>query len=237
MANQFSINMDDKPHLTALKNKDVKAFKEVVGTFVGLMEMAAEKGWSDLPKVIHSSLSFNDLVTGVLNAVMTTEKINPEAYTALESDLHPLALMSDQRKDLITGEPEVYDWKRHFSVDSNEVSRETLEEIIRKMLYLVRWFDIDSVSKALIANQFPVVDGKDIMKLPFQPALKYQQQHLGDLHVGKFLHTIGALNCGEIDKEKFHCPACLVGDLEEFHNHKVCPRCNAGFTLSEELSF
>lgn len=237
MANEFKINMDDKPHLTALKNKDVKAFKEVVGTFVGLMEMAAEKGWHNLPGAIHSSLSFNDLVTAVLNAVMTTEEIHPEAYTALEADLHPLALVSDKRKDLITGEQEVYDWKRHFSLGTNEVSREALEEIIRKMLYLVRWFDIDTVSKALIANQFPVVDGKDIMKLPFQPALKYQQTHLGELYVGKFLHNIGALNCGEIDRDKFHCPACLIGDLEEFHNHKVCPRCNAGFTLSEELSF
>lgn len=236
MANQFAINMDDKPHLTALKNQDVKAFKEVVGTFVGLMEVAAANNWHQLPQTIHTSLSFNDLVSAVLNALLTTEKINPAAYTALESDLHPLALMSDKRVDLISGERELYDWKRHFAVDSNEVSKETLETIIRKMLYLVRWFDIDSVSKALIANQFPIMDAKDIMKLPFQPALKYQKTYLGELHVGKFLHDVGALNCGELDKSVKECPSCSVGTLEIVKtNYKVCPRCNAGFALREEL--
>lgn len=233
MVNAFNINLDDKPFLSAMKSTDVKAFKEVVGTFVGLMELAAEKKWHKLPETIHTSLSFKDVVTGVLNGVMTTESINPEAFSTLDADLHPLALMSDKRKDLITGENEVYDWKQHFLLDSNEVSKETIEQIIRKLFYLVRWFDLDSVSKAMLTQQFPVVDAHDVRKLPFQPALQYQKK-FGDLMVGKFMHDIGALNCGEINKDTSECPACSIGKLEVVHQYKVCPRCNAGYALMED---
>jgi hypothetical protein len=229
----FEIKLDDKPNLSKLMKLDVVAFKAIVGTFVGLMEVAAEKNWHRLPDQIHSSLSFNDVVTGVLNAVMTTREIEPKAYAALEDDLHPLALLSDKRKDLITGEPEYFNWRNHFSLDTSEVSRETIEKIIRSMLYLVRWFDIESVSKALTTNSFPVIDPKDVMKLPFQPALKYQQEHLGELHVGKFFHDIGAFNCGELPIEHTHCDACGVATLEPMGKYRVCPKCNAGFTVGE----
>jgi hypothetical protein len=231
--NAFKINLDSKPHLSRLKNADNAAYKQVVSTFVNLMEIAAEKKWHQLPQTIHTSLNFNDIVTGTLNAVMTTKEIEPKAYAALEDDLHPLALLSDKRKDLVSGAPEHYDWKKHFALDTNEVSRETLEKIIRSMLYLVRWFDIETVSKALQTSTFPIIDSKDVAKLPFQPALEYQKEHLGELHVGKFLHDIGAFNCGDITDMKYHCPACVIGDLEEIThndiNYKVCPRCNAGF--------
>jgi hypothetical protein len=231
---KFNIDLDDKPYLARLMKSDVSAFKSIVGTFVGLMEVAAEKNWHKLPEQIHSSLSFADVVNGVLNAVMIIREIDPKAYAALEDDLHPLALLSDKRTDLITGDDEYFDWRSHFTVDTKDVSRETLEQIIRKMLYLVRWFDIETVSKALMTNSFPVVDPKDIAKLPFQPALKYQAEKLGELHVGKFLHDIGAFNCGTIENSKYHCPACVVGDLEVIHakmNYKVCPKCNAGYMI------
>jgi hypothetical protein len=230
----FNIKLDDKPNLNNLSKSDVKAFKSIVGTFVSLMETAAEKNWHQLPKAIHTSLSFEDVVNGVLNAVMTTKEIDPEAFATLEYDLHPLALISDKRKNLITQDSEPYNWRSHFSMDTNEVSQESLEKIIRKMLYLVRWFDIDTVSKSLVSNQFPVIDGKDIMKLPFQPALKYQKEHLGELYVGKFLHDIGALNCGHIESNTHTCPACNIGAVLEIKNHKVCPRCNAGFKVEVE---
>lgn len=240
MANEFKINLDSKPALTRLKEIDVSAFREVVGTFVNLMEVAAEKNWVALPKQIHTSLSFDDVVSGILNAVMTTKEIEPKAYATLEDDLHPLALLSDLRKNVITGEPEEYDWKSHFSLDSNEISRATLEHIIRKILYLVRWFDIESVSKSMITNQFPVIDDKDIRKLPFQPALMYQQVHMGELYVGKFLHDIGAFNCGEIEHTEIFCPACKISQLKPIAGEKtdllVCPRCNAGFEVEELTS-
>lgn len=233
MAN-FEINLDDKPALSKLMRKDKSAFREIVGTFVSLMEVAAEKNWIDLPKQIHTSLSFEDVVGGTLDAIMSTKDIHPSAYATLESDLHPLALLSDKRKDAVSGDPVEYDWKSHFSLDSNYVSRETLEHIIRKMLYLMRWFDIEQVSKALISNQFPMVDDRDIRKLPFQPALMYQIKHLGELHSGKFLHNIGAFDCGTIDSKEVYCPACKIGHMEDIENYKVCPRCNSGFTLQEE---
>ena len=233
----FKINLDDKPYLSDLFRKDKATFKDVVGTFVNLMETAATLSWYKLPDAVHSSMTFSDLVNGVLNAVMTTKEIEPNAFATLEMDLHPLALISDKRKNLITGDTELYDWKSHFSLDSDDLSKEAIEHIIRKILYLVRWFDIDSVSKALMTNQFPIVDNKDIQKLPFQPALRYQQEKLGDLYIGKFLHDIGAFNCGIIDKHITECPACHIGELKEVEEHLVCPRCNAGFTIEEEMGF
>lgn len=233
VANKFSINLDNKPYLSKLRSENKEAYKEVVGTFVDLMEVAAEKKWNLLPQTIHTSLSFNDIVGGVLNAVMTTRELEPKAYAALEDDLHPLALLSDKRKDLITGEREYFDWKTHFALDSKEVSRETIEKIIRSMLYLVRWFDIETVSKALQTNSFPIIDPKDVAKLPFQPALKYQEEHLGELYVGKFLHDIGAFNCGTVAND-IHalCPACKTSTLTEvIEGIAVCPKCNAGFEI------
>jgi hypothetical protein len=170
---------------------------------------------------------------------MTTKEIDPEAFTTLEYDLHPLALISDKRRNLITQNSEPYDWRHHFSMDTNEVSQEALEKIIRKLLYLVRWFDIDTVSKSLVSNQFPVIDGKDIMKLPFQPALKYQKENLGELYVGKFLHDVGALNCGPLPEQNANnCSSCIVGELKHIgvgiNHYHVCPRCNAGFTVIPE---
>jgi hypothetical protein len=235
----FNIKLDDKPNLNNLSKSDVKAFKSIVGTFVSLMETAAEKQWHKLPEAIHTSLSFEDVVNGVLNAVMTTKEIDPEAFATLEYDLHPLALISDKRKNLITQNKEPYDWRSHFSMDTNEVSQESLEKIIRKLLYLVRWFDIDTVSKSLVSNQFPVIDGKDIMKLPFQPALRYQKENLGDLYVGKFMHNIGVFNCGPLpEQNSSNCPACGIGELQHIgvgdkHYH-VCSRCNSGFLYERE---
>ena len=231
---KFSINLDTKPYLANLRETDKAAYNEVVSTFVSLMETAAEKKWHKLPEQIHSSISFNDVVTGTLNAVMTTREIEPKAYQALEDDLHPLALLSDRRKDLISGEPEYVNWRNHFTLDTNDVSRETIEAILRKLLYLVRWFDIDTVSKSLMTNSFPTIDSKDVAKLPFQPALKYQTDKLGELHVGKFFHDIGAFNCGELPIEYTHCVACGVGTLEPMGKYRVCPKCNAGYEVEGE---
>lgn len=228
---KFTINLLDKPSLLHLAKTNVPVLKEVIGTFVGLMEVAAKEQWHELPKSIHTSLSFQDIITGVLNAIMTTREIDPKAHATLEADLHPLSLLSDQRESVITGERELYDWRSHFLMDTNEVSRETLEKIIRKMLYLMRWFDVESVSKALITREFPIMDDKDIEKLPFQPALKYQKEHLGELYVGKFWHDIGAFNCGTIGEEEVKCPSCAIGDLKVIDNYKVCSRCNGGWKI------
>ena len=212
---KFSIDLEDKPFLKRLSQENKAAFSDIVKTFVGLMEVAAEKNWHELPQHIHSSLSFSDVVNGVLNAVMTTKEIDKNVFATLEYDLHPLALLSDKREDMVTGERMYTDWRSYFSIDSKDVSRETIEQIIRKMMYLVRWFDIDTVSRALMSSDFPIRDPKDIAKLPFQPALKYQAEQLGDLYVGKFFHEIGAFNCGTIEPEAIICPACHIGDFPD----------------------
>jgi hypothetical protein len=230
MANEFKINLDSKPHLLELKNTDAQTFKTIVGTFVNIMEVAAEGKWTDVPESIHSTLSFDDMISGVLNAIMDTPKIDGDGYAALGADLHPLSLMSDTRKNVITNEFEAYDWRKHFALDPNEVPKEALEKVVRKILYLVRWFDVD-VSKQ--TQQFPVIDAKDIRKLPFQPALLYQKQYLGELHIGKFMHGFGAFDCGEIEDEVVTCKACNIATLNQITQHvKVCARCNAGFKVT-----
>lgn len=232
---QFIIRLDDKPHLTELLKKDKQAFKDIVGLFVELMEVTAKNEWYTLPSRLGISLTYKELVSGIMNAILDVKALNEEAYAALGDNLHPLSLLSDTQKDIVTGEQEYFDWKRYFVVDDNTITQETLEKIIRKILYLVRWFSIDEVSYQLLANQFPIVDPKDLQKLPFQPALVYQQEHAGELAVGKFMHDIGAFDCGEVEKGTT-CPACKIGKLVDVNNVKVCPRCNAGFR-EKEMTF
>jgi hypothetical protein len=101
-------------------------------------------------------------------------------------------------------------------------------------MYLVRWFDIDTVSESLLTNSFPILDAKNIEKLPFQPALRYQQIIKGDLHVGTFLKEVGLFDCGAIPSDTEICPACEFGELETLKNHehiKGCRRCNSGFII------
>ena len=231
---QFIIRLDDKPHLTELLKKDKQAFKDIVGLFVDLMEVTAKNEWHTLPSRLDISLTYKEIVSGIMNAIFDVKALNEEAYAALGDNLHPLSLLSDTQKDIVTGEQEYFDWKRYFVVDGDAITQETLEKIIRKILYLVRWFSIEEVSKQLLANQFPTVDPKDLQKLPFQPALIYQQESLGELAVGKFMHDIGAFDCGEVEKGRKTCPACQIGELVNVNNVKVCPRCNAGF---REMTF
>lgn len=232
MAEFFKIDLTNKPSLYELQTTDKQAFMKIIGTFVSLMEVAAKDEWYKLPETIHTSLSFEDIVVGVLNAVMNTEAIEPTAYATLEQDLHPLGLLSDQRNNLITGEREVYDWRSHFVMKGSRVNRDTLEKIIRKLLYLVRWIDIETVSKTLLTREFQDIHNQDIGALAFQPALMYQKEHLGELFVGKFFHDIGAFDCGKITYEQRKiCPACNIGELQDIHDHRVCPRCNAGFDI------
>lgn len=234
---QFIIRLDDKPHLTELLKKDKQAFKDIVVLFVDLMEVTAKNEWHTLPSRLGISLTYKEIVLGMMNAIFDVKALNEEAYAALGDNLHPLSLLSDTQKDIVTGEQEYFDWKRYFVVDDDTITQETLEKIIRKLLYLVRWFSIDEVSNQLLANQFPIVDPKDLQKLPFQPALVYQQESLGELAVGKFMHDIGAFDCGEVEKDQSTCPACQIGKLVNVNNVKVCPRCNAGFREKEEMTF
>ena len=101
---KFEIKLDTRSALSSLMKSDVDSFKTIVGTFVDLMEVAASKQWHTLPETVHTSLSFQDIVTGVLNAVMTTGEIDEKAYSAIGSDLHPLALLSDNRRNIVSGE-------------------------------------------------------------------------------------------------------------------------------------
>lgn len=234
----IKIHFDDKkPHLTKLLNEDRPKALAIIGTFVECMELAAQHGWHELPNAIHSSVSFNTMILAVLEGVLTTKEYPSDSYSALENEVHPLSLLSDQKKDLLTGEDILFDWKKHFNLDSDELTKENIATIIRKMFYLMRWFDIDTVSKALYSSSFPIVDSKNIEKLPFQPALKYQQQIGGDLHAGSFLQDVGLLDCGTITPETEICPSCSFETLETLPHHeniKGCRRCNAGFVVEVE---
>lgn len=236
----FKIKLDNKPHLSALLGEDKQKGKEIISTFVECMELAAEKGWHNLPKNIHSSVDFRTMIQAVLEGVLTTQDFPNDSYATLGNDVHPLSLLSDERTDLLSGEQSVYNWREHFVIKSDQVNKEVISEIIRKIMYLVRWFDIESVSESLLTNQFPILDAKNIEKLPFQPALRYQQQIKGDLFAGTFMKEVGLFDCSTVTADTENCPACSIGELETIkgHDHIVgCPRCNSGFVVEGGLDF
>jgi hypothetical protein len=240
-APSFTIKLDDKPHLLALLGEDASKAREVIGTFVNLIEQAAKYEWYKLPEFIHSSITFPDLISGILEGILTVQKYPSNSYLTLEQDVHPLSLLSDTAKDEYTKKELEYNWRDHFTLKDSHVSKETIAKIYRELSYLVRWFDLDSIRNGLFANDYPVIDNvKGVAKLPFFPSLRYQKEVKGELHVGQFLHEVGLFDCGEVAPDVDICLACQIGELETITNHehiKGCRRCNSGFIVKEGLDF
>ena len=240
-APSFTIKLDDKPELLKLITEDEAKGREVIGTFVNLMEQAAKYEWYKLPSAIHSSVTFPDLISGILEGILTVQKYPSDSFLTLEQDVHPLSLLNDQTRDEYTKKELEYNWRDHFTLKDSHVSKETIAKIYRELSYLVRWFDLDSIRQGLFANDYPVVDNvKGVAKLPFYPSLRYQKEVKGELHVGQFLYEVGLFDCGEINQEIEVCPACQIGTLETITNHehiKGCRRCNSGFVVKEGLDF
>lgn len=240
---EIKLNVDEsKPNLLKVMHENPALAKEVIGTFVQLMEesFSPDKGisWSELPKKLHKELTFQALIRGVLRGALDVQAMNPEAYDALQVEVHPLAMLSP-RKNYLSGGMTVYNWRDHFKMPADtQVSEETVAQLIRKTLRYARYIKMEELHNALEYNQIATYRGMgddQIAKLPMYPALRYQLK-IGALHVGKFFDDIGFLDCGTyeigIDEDPI-CQACGHEGVQDIGKYQVCLNCNAGYRKEE----
>jgi hypothetical protein len=230
----FTIKLDDKPNLTKALQTNPELAKQVIATFVQLVEESFDdsKGiaWAELPQQLHQDLTFPDLIKGVLRGALDTKKLNPIAFDALRIEVHPLSILSP-RKNYIDGGVKYYDWRNHFGLPQDAfINVDTVEQVIRKLIRYAKVISVETLQRHLEVNQIATYRGlgdEQVRKLPFYPALRFQSQKFGDLHVGKFYDDVGFFDCGTSDEE--YCPACNRYDLRQVGEYKVCLSCNAGY--------
>lgn len=234
---KFSIDTADKPHITDLMKSNPKLAKEVIETFVQCMEEAANPtngmAWADLPKKFSEDLSFKELILGILKGSLDLKDINPDAFDAIKEEVHPLSMLM-LRRDYLNGGVRRYDWRSHFRLPKDaRIDQETIANIFRKLLRYYKYVKVDDLAYALVNNQVKTFEGlgeRNVELLPFIPSLRYQQAKFGDLHVGKFFDTVGALDCGMwVDQDE--CPACQApaNDMYVTGKYHICQNCNAGY--------
>jgi hypothetical protein len=235
----FKINVDDKPNLKKALSENPQQAKEVIQTFVQMMELSFDESngirWADLPKELNEKLTFNDLIKGVLDGLLSTRQVNPETFDVMKIEVHPLSILSP-RRNYIDGGYKYYNWREIFKLDEHEpINYLTIAKILRKMLRYIKYIDIQTLAEHLQANQITTYRGlgdEQIKRLPFYPAIRYQQKLKGDLQVGKFYDDVGFFDCGT--NEKDYCLACNRYDLHKIGDYKVCLACNAGFKGGED---
>jgi len=235
----FKINVDDKPKLKQALAENPALAKEVIQTFVQMMEESfnSENGvrWADLAKELNEKLSFNDLIKGVLHGILSTKQINPDTFDVLKVEVHPLSILAP-RKNYIDGGLKYYNWRDIFKLEANEpIDSNTISKILQKIMRYAKYLDVQTLAEHLQSNQIATYRGlgiEQVKRLPFYPALRYQQKIKGDLHVGKFLDEIGFFDCGE--NENAYCVSCNRSDLYVIGDYRVCLSCNAGYTKGGE---
>jgi hypothetical protein len=236
---KFSIDTSNKPKLEALMKSDKGKAKEVIDTFVSLIEESLDDSngipWVDLPAKFGGGLTFPQLIKGILHGSLDLKTMNPAVYDIMFEEVHPLSMLTS-RKDALSGNVKYSDWRKHFQLpQGTPINQDTIEEIFRKLLRYYKYVDVDDLAGAIMVNQIATFKGMgeaNVQNLPFVPALRYQQRFFGDLYVGKFYDQIGAFDCGPIS-DTSTCPACKVEELGDIGKYKVCPSCNAGFEKAE----
>jgi hypothetical protein len=239
---KFSIDTSDKPKLEALMKSDKGRAKEIINTFVSLIEESLDDSngipWADLPAKFGGGLTFPQLIKGILHGSLDLKDLNPGTYDIMFEEVHPLSMLTP-RKDALNEGVKYTDWRNHFKMPPNTpVNQDTIESIFRKLLRYYKYVDFDDLAGALMRNQIATFKGlgeHNVQVLPFYPALRYQKETLGELHVGTFIDDIGALDCGEWDGgiENPHCPACMHHTIEDLDKYMLCLSCNAGFEKAE----
>ncbi|CAB4144109.1 hypothetical protein UFOVP453_20 [uncultured Caudovirales phage] len=231
---EIKIKLDDKPNLKRLYEKDPTRAKEIISTFVQLMDESCDESkgiaWSELPSQLSPELTFGELIRGVLRGALDVREINPETFDVLKIEAHALSMLSP-RRNYIDGGVKYYAWREHFKLKSDEqVNAETIATIIRKLLRYAKYIDVQTLQNHLESNQIATYRGlgdEQIKRLPFYPALRYQRETFGDLRVGVFLDEIGFFDCGHNDGD--HCIACSRFDIHRIGKYKACLSCNAGY--------
>lgn len=238
---KMEISFKDKPNIQAALLENPALVKEVISTFVGLMEQSFDKtngySWAELPKLLNPKLDFASLVRGVLRGALDVKGMDAEAFAALGVEAHPFAMFSPRKSG---DRVRVYDWRKHWHVDpSADVSEEVVADLVKKMFRYTRWIKLDEFADAVNSSQ--VVTYKALPQvirdnLPFAPALLYQKKiHGSDLAVGKRIPETGFFDCGEWPGDATECPACKHPTEEMLNIGGVigCLYCDAGFILEE----
>lgn len=235
----FMISLLDKPNLRKLRTADKEAYGEIIKTALEIAENAADSSrkipWYGLPFHISEGLTYRDLMTAIVEAAFDVADLNKETFDIMGADLHPLSLLKKQarRGDRYS------DWRTHFGMPEDaEVSKETIKSVLRTLLYYAKYINVEQFGKALMSNQLEAhkaLPDQNMLKLPFYPALKYQEGRVGDLNVGKFWPHLGAFYGGLMKKVPDTCPACGHGKMavtpDSIH---VCEKCNIGIKEDEE---
>lgn len=238
---KFSIDTSNKPKLEALMKSDKGKAKEIIDTFVSLIEESLDDSngipWADLPAKFGGGLTFPQLIKGILHGSLDLKSINPDVYDIMFEEIHPLSMLTP-RKDALNEGTKYTDWREHFKMaPGTSINQNTIEAIFRKLLRYYKYVNFDDLAGALMYNQIATFKGlgdHNVKVLPFYPALRYQKETLGELHVGTFIDSIGSLDCGKWQHEYGEqCPACKGEETKELGKHIVCLSCNAGYEKAE----
>lgn len=232
---------DTKPNLKRLRGKDKAKFLEVVKTFMEIAEEAADDSvpipWYELPSMLNSKMTMKMVASAALRAVFRADQLNKDTFSVLGATLHPLSHFGERS---INRGGAYSSWQRYFMLEPDaEVNEESIEKVIRKLLYYSRYIDVEKFGHALLSNQleaYKALGQESLEKLPFIPALRYQQKQFGDLKVGQFWDGVGAFDCGPLPNKLAwqECPSCKTSELQEVFQYLVCTSCNAGFEIQAD---
>lgn len=229
---KFTIRLDDKPHLAELMRENPEQAKEIISTFVQMMEEAAANGWADLPKEFYPNLTFREMIEQVLHGLLDLHDIDPEFYKDLGVSVHPFSLFST-KVPTASGGTAYWDWQRHFDWSKGELH--PIQSLLRKLMYYSRYIEVAELGKALFHDHVHtyMVERDPTSLLVIQPALKYQRDKLGERFVGKLMDTNGLFDCGTLpDGVDNICPACQLPELLRLNDHvRMCRKCSAGFRV------
>lgn len=232
-----------RPHLHAALNnaETTKETLQLIGLFMDLADEALdpEKGirWVDLPGKFHKDLTFPDLLRGIIKGCLDVREINEENFDTLGADLHPLAMFTHKEITSSGGVKVNYNkWREHFQMEGKP-NEESITMIIRNLMRYGRYVNFKLIFDNLktdwqVNSLYRGLGAEHVKRLPFYPALKYQEKLYGELGgVGKMFDEIGSFDCGDLSNYEGDetCPACKVGRLWNIVGFHVCDMCNAGF--------
>lgn len=217
---------ESKPHLLKAMQENDALAREVIGTFVQMMEDAFAYGWAELPQKFHPQLTFKALIHDILHGVLDLKDIDPRWYDDLGVAVHPFGLFSYKDYGDST---DYYDYHRHFDWKKGDLPE--IQSILRKLLYYARYIDIDKFGNAMLRKDMDLylVERDPSPLIASHPAVMYQRKHLGDRFAGKINDKYGVFDCGKLVDNVDNCPACTTGTFIDLPDMVACKRCGAGF--------
>lgn len=234
---QFSI--EDKQNLRNLIRKDPDRARRFLRMWIDAADDLI--GLNIMPSLIEETaeqvgINPSEVIAGVLSGCLNEQFINENMAPILKKELLPIGILTI-KDTLQSGEEAYFDWRRWYHLEKRAtINAETIARIIGNIMKYARFLDFDKLSEALETNQLICFKGlgeEQIKLLPYYPALRYQNEHLGEFKVGTFMpeRNAGFFNCGTIDHAETHCPACGRRDLTKSKDevHVYCRACNAGY--------